>query len=165
MSAPTCYAAVLPLLRAAWQLEILGHAHLAPPCSQLWNTGWLAVSKHDVRLLWRFLTSREWRDLDLWPFNLKTGITLAHALKNVYVKFDLSAFVFELGARTGQTGEIDRRTDGRPSRVVRPVLHYLEKWLLKVREGEIALYWLCHWLSSTIGCYRQLSVTTIFISS
>jgi len=50
---------------------------------------WSAISKHDARLLWRFLTTC---DLDLWPFQLKNAILFTCALGNVYANFGCSTF-------------------------------------------------------------------------
>jgi len=66
----------------------------ATPTLQLALEHWVlirpAVSKHDTRLLWRFLTSC---DLDLWPFHLKIVTLLTHALGNICVSFDFSTFL------------------------------------------------------------------------
>jgi len=67
-----------------------------------------SISKHDVRLLWRFLTSS---DLDLGPFHLKTGTPLTRGSGNVNTSFDFSTFIFsELRADTGQ---MDKQTEKR----------------------------------------------------
>ena len=57
------HAAVLPVVTGC---VTLGNFRPRPPCSR-------AVSKHDDRLLWRFLTSC---DLDHWPFHLKIAVHL-----------------------------------------------------------------------------------------
>jgi len=62
----------------------------------------LAVSKHDARLLWRFLT--------FWPFHLKNGTPLTRASGNAYANFDLSTFFcFQVRNSCGTDRQTDRR--------------------------------------------------------
>jgi len=57
-----------------------------------------AVSKHDTRLLWTFLTSC---DLDLWPFHLKIGLPLTRALgTSVPILSFLYFYVFEFRVKS-----------------------------------------------------------------
>ena len=69
------------------------------------------VSKHDARLLWRFLTTG---DPDLSSSQLKIGTPLTRPLRNVYNNFDFSTFFcFRVTRTDGQTDrQPDRRTDG-----------------------------------------------------